>query len=189
MHTDLYAVASELGISLPAIMARGLLECEEATELELLEIADNGKEHFLVPTAAAAWRLMNTAAEAENVQLQIVSAFRSIERQAEIVRRKIAAGQGIEEILTVCAAPGFSEHHTGRAVDLSTPGAPMLEPEFDRTLAFAWLMRRAHEFGFYLSFPAGNSQGYLYEPWHWCFRDAKQTDSPDLRQPQLAKDE
>jgi hypothetical protein len=42
-----------------------------------------------------------------------VSAFRSVERQAEIVRRKLAAGGRIEEILTVCAPPGFSEHHTG----------------------------------------------------------------------------
>jgi zinc D-Ala-D-Ala carboxypeptidase len=176
MRADLYAIASELGISLATVAARGLLECEEASTLELVQVAEDGKEHFLVPAAAAAWRLLNSAASAENVQLVIVSAFRSIERQAELVRRKIAAGQSVEEILSVCAPPGFSEHHTGRALDLSTPGVPVLATEFDQTAAFSWLTRRAKDFGFSLSFPAGNSQGYLYEPWHWCFHGAHQSD-------------
>ena len=79
----------------------------------------------------------------------------------------------IEEVLTVCAPPGFSEHHTGRAVDLSTPGSPELEIEFDQTPAYAWLTKRAAEFGTYLSYPVGNPRGYHYEPWHWCFQDAQ----------------
>lgn len=139
----------------------------------MVEVGEDGKEHFLVPAAAQAWRLLKAAAIAENIQLFIVSAFRSVERQAEIVRRKLAAGQSIDQILSVCAPPGFSEHHTGRAVDLSAPGVPVLEPAFDQTAAFAWLTQRAQDFGFYLSFPEGNSQGYLYEPWHWCFHNAE----------------
>jgi D-alanyl-D-alanine carboxypeptidase len=173
MSADLDAFATEFGISMATVKARGLLECAEATDLERVEVAADAKVHFLIPAAAAAWRLMKAAADAEQVQLVIVSAFRSIERQAELVRRKIAAGQSIENILSVCAPPGFSEHHTGRALDLSTPGAPVLETEFDQTAAFAWLTRNAKNFGFYLSFPAGNSQGYLYEPWHWCFQDTE----------------
>lgn len=151
--------------------ARGLIDCEEAIDLELLAVASDGKNHFLSPAAAQAWRLLHNAATADGVELFIVSAFRSVERQAEIVRRKLAAGQAIEDILAVCAPPGFSEHHSGRAVDVSTPGAAPLEPEFDQTAAFAWLKQRAGAFGFHLSFPAGNSQGYCYEPWHWCFDD------------------
>jgi D-alanyl-D-alanine carboxypeptidase len=114
---------------------------------------------------------MQAAASAEGVRLDIVSAFRSIDRQAKIVGRKLAAGEAIDQVLTVCAPPGFSEHHTGRAIDLTTPGSPRLEAEFEHTEAFAWLRRRACEFGFHLSYPRGNPQGYAYEPWHWCFRD------------------
>jgi D-alanyl-D-alanine carboxypeptidase len=91
--------ASELGISKSSIKARGLREFEEATELGLVERDEDGKEHLLVPTAAQAWRLLKAAALAEGASLFIVSAFRSIERQAELVRRKLAAGQTIEEIL------------------------------------------------------------------------------------------
>lgn len=159
----------ELGITRASLAARGLIECEEASQLERVALAPDGREHLLIPTTAQAWRLLQDAAQADGIQLVIVSAFRSVERQAEIVRRKLAAGQTLEAILAVCAPPGFSEHHSGRAVDLSAPGAALLEPEFDQSPAFTWLVQRAGSFGFHLSYPVGNAQGYRYEPWHWCF--------------------
>lgn len=180
MHTDLFAVAQELGIPQSLIAARGLTVCAEARDLELAEVGTDGKEHLLVPAAAQAWRSMVAAADADGVVLFIVSAFRSVERQAEIVRRKLAAGLSIEAILAVNAPPGFSEHHTGRAIDLSTPGVALLEREFEQTAAFDWLTLRGAEFGFKMSFAAGNPQGYGYEPWHWCFH-ADQVVHPPLR--------
>jgi D-alanyl-D-alanine carboxypeptidase len=75
-------------------------------------------------------------------------------------------------VLSVTAPPGYSEHHTGRAVDVATPGSPVLETTFEQTRAFSWLQKHANNFGFYLSFPQGNASGYQYEPWHWCFSDA-----------------
>ena len=102
--------------------------------------------------------------------LLLVSAFRSIARQHEIVAAKLARGQQLDAILQVSAAPGFSEHHTGRAVDIGTPDSPALEEVFEQTPAFAWLQANAACFGFVLSFPRGNACGYLYEPWHWCYR-------------------
>ncbi len=187
MGADLHTLASELGISLPSVRARGLPGCEEAAELELVEVGADGKEHFLVPDAAKAWQSLRAAALADNVQLSIVSAFRSVERQAEIIRRKLAAGQSIAEILEVCAPPGFSEHHTGRAVDLSGPGSPVLEVQFDQTTAFAWLVKHASTFGFCLSYPAGNQWGYRYEPWHWCFHDAVRQAAATDHQPAALK--
>ena len=159
----------ELGISRQLLAARGLRECEEASCLEVAEVGADGKDHLLVPAAASAWRNLKAAARGDGVSLFIVSAFRSIDRQAEIVRRKLEAGVSIEDILTVCAPPGFSEHHSGRAVDLSTPGSRSLEVEFEQTPAFAWLRAHAAGFGYCLSYPIGNQSGYQYEPWHWCF--------------------
>lgn len=173
MSSDLATVNSELGISSEFLAARHLSVCQEASCLEVAEVGADGKEHILVPDAANAWRNLKAAALAEGVSLFIVSAFRSINRQTEIVRRKLAAGASIEEILTVCAPPGFSEHHTGRAVDVSTPGSPALQVEFEQTPAFTWLGARAAEFGYYLTYPVGNRFGYQYEPWHWCFNDAQ----------------
>jgi zinc D-Ala-D-Ala carboxypeptidase len=162
-----------LEISSELIATRGLRECEEATTLEVAEVGSDGRNHLLVPLAADAWRSLKAAALADGVDLFIVSAFRSVDRQAEIVRRKLEAGAAVENILTVCAPPGFSEHHTGRAVDLSTPSSRALEVEFDQTAAYGWLTERAAEFGYFLSYPIGNRWGYQYEPWHWCFQDAQ----------------
>lgn len=128
------------------------------------------REQRLAPDAASAWFSMREAAAGEGIELQVVSAYRSIDYQAGIIRRKLDQGQSISEILRVSAAPGYSEHHTGRALDLTTPGAAVLEEDFELSDAFAWLEARASDFDFYLSFPRDNPFGVIYEPWHWAWR-------------------
>ena len=164
------ALAS-LGISLDTIEARTLVLYPEATELVVAETGEDARQHRLVPPAARAWGSLKQAAHADRVGISIVSAFRSVERQAEIVRAKLARGQSIDEILSVSAPPGYSEHHTGRAVDLTTAGVRPLELEFEGTDAFEWLCGNAERFGFFLSYPRHNRHGYMYEPWHWCFKE------------------
>jgi zinc D-Ala-D-Ala carboxypeptidase len=122
-----------------------------------------------VPAAADAWLAMKRAAATDGALLGIASAFRTIERQAEIVRAKLEKGLSREAILCVSAPPGFSEHHSGRAVDVTTEGARSFDAEFEDTEAFRWLSRSAQRFGWSLSFPRNNPHGYAYEPWHWCF--------------------
>jgi D-alanyl-D-alanine carboxypeptidase len=73
----------------------------------------------------------------------------------------------LADILQVNAAPGFSEHHSGRAIDIGAPGEPAAEPSFERTPAFNWLMQFAPAHGFRLSYPRNNPHGIAYEPWHW----------------------
>jgi D-alanyl-D-alanine carboxypeptidase len=164
------SVLDSLGISPELITARSLALCEEVSDLVTADIDRSGTEHRLVPAAATAWQAMKAAASSDGVTLQIVSAFRSVERQTEIIRRKLQAGMSLPQILVVSAPPGFSEHHSGRAIDITTTGARPLEQEFDGTAAFQWLSRSARSFGFFLSYPLNNQHGYLYEPWHWCYR-------------------
>jgi D-alanyl-D-alanine carboxypeptidase len=161
-------ILSELGIDAARLHARGLERQPEARDLEVAETGQNGREHLLTPRAAEAWREMKAAALHDGETLYIVSAFRSVARQAEIVRGKLRSAASLEEILAVCAPPGYSEHHTGRAVDLSTLGVRPLDIEFADTSAFRWLRRNAARFAFELSYPRNNLYGYEYEPWHWC---------------------
>ncbi|GHD74117.1 D-alanyl-D-alanine carboxypeptidase family protein [Vogesella fluminis] len=170
MPHDLAALNATLGIDVQTLAARGLTPFAEADTLVVAERDASGREFELTPAAAGAWQAMHDAAAADGVTLQLVSAFRSIARQREIVATKLAHGQSLDAILRVSAAPGFSEHHTGRAVDIGTPGSPVLEEVFEQTPAFAWLQANAARFGFMLSFPRDNTCGYLYEPWHWCYR-------------------
>lgn len=132
--------------------------------------ADDRRILRLAPRAAAAWRKMQAAAAQDGVTLVPLSAFRSVARQTMIIRRKLARGDRIEDILRVSAVPGCSEHHTGRALDFGAPDHLALEATFARTREFLWLRRRAAEFGFYLSYPRNNRQGITYEPWHWCWQ-------------------
>ena len=163
-------ILKALGIPETYGAERGLELQPEARELEVARVVADGRRIELDPTAAAAWRAMVSAAESEEITLLLISGFRSVRRQQEILERKLAAGETIGSILRVNAAPGYSEHHTGRAVDIGTPGCPPLEERFEETAAYGWLSRNAGRFGFSLSYPRGNPNGIIYEPWHWLHR-------------------
>jgi zinc D-Ala-D-Ala carboxypeptidase len=166
----LLLVAAMLPPGMQAIIdARGLVEFEEAEELETVATRADGTALKLVPAAADAWREMREAAAEDGIELTIVSAFRSVTYQRGIIQRKLDAGQTPEQILAVSAPPGYSEHHTGRALDLTTPGSPVLEEGFADTDAFRWLEQHACRFGFVLSYPPDNPHGFTYEPWHWAW--------------------
>ena len=98
-----------------------------------------------------------------------ISGYRSHDYQLGIFERKRARGFALADILAVNAAPGFSEHHSGEALDIGTTGEPPAEASFERTPAFAWLQRHAGGFGFAMSYPRGNPHGIVYEPWHWRY--------------------
>lgn len=124
---------------------------------------------WLLAPAARAWRAMRDAALHDGVVLEAISGFRSHAYQRGIFERKFARGLALADVLLVNAAPGHSEHHSGRAIDIGAPGEAPAEERFESTPAFAWLQRRAADFGFTLSYPRGNPHGITYEPWHWCW--------------------
>jgi len=164
----LQALHRELGIPADYGLRRGLPRFAEATRL--VGVGPNlvGREQRLTPATTANWRRMVAAAERDGIRLLIVSGYRSYEYQAELIRKKLAAGQAIADILTVNAAPGFSEHHTGGAIDIATPGSRPLTEEFEESPAFAWLTEKAGGFGFAMTYPRDNRWGFIHEPWHWA---------------------
>ena len=161
--------AFALGIPPDYGRARKLRMQREPAQLVPIGPDIHGRMQWLQPRAARALTRMRNAAGRAKVELQIVSAFRSIEYQIGIVQRKLARGLAMDEILRVSAAPGYSEHHSGRCVDFTAPGFAALEVEFERAPAFRWLQCNAMEYGFALSYPRDNVHGIAYEPWHWCW--------------------
>ena len=141
---------------------------------DLIEFKDEGRSFQLHPDAFSAWKKMKDAARTEGISLYIVSAFRSFERQSEIIEQKREKGVSEEDILKVSAPPGSSEHHTGKAVDINTRGFPALEEDFEKSEAFKWLLLNAKNFGFRLSYPRENRFGMVYEPWHWFYDETTQ---------------
>ena len=131
---------------------------------------------WLHAPAARAWARMRGAALHDGIVLEAISGYRSHDYQLGIFERKLARGLGVDEILAVNAAPGFSEHHAGTALDIGTPGEAPAEESFENTPAFAWLQSNAVGFGFVMSYPRDNRHGYEYEPWHWRFDNARSQD-------------
>lgn len=171
---DPRAICAALGIAVEAVEARGLRLYPAAERLAVADLDHKGRAFLMTPAAGRAWQAMKAAAAADGIEIYLISAYRSVERQAEIIRAKLDAGAAIADILTVLAPPGYSEHHTGRAVDLTCPDAPAVQQGFELTAAFAWLKANANRFGFVMSYPPGNASGYCYEPWHWCFQGAEE---------------
>ncbi len=160
---------SDLGITEEMLAECNHDQCDEAADL-----VDAGLDMFERPArmtseTLAAWRSMKAAAKDEGIELKLVSAFRSVDYQCEVIQRKLNDGRTIEDILCVNAIPGYSEHHTGQALDLHAGDDEPLLESFEYTPAFHWLRKNAERFGFQMSYPRDNASGVDYEPWHWRF--------------------
>jgi D-alanyl-D-alanine carboxypeptidase len=161
--------------------------------------------HSLQREAMNAWLDLQAAARAEGVELELISAYRSVDRQRQIFlrelrrvsrqgtgreanAREIAAGQGdrwVEEVLRYSSIPGFSKHHSGYTVDISDPSRGRAFTDFQFTEGFAWISAlnylNAKRFGFIPSYPDGaEGQGPEPEPWEyvWVGRDLLLINSP-----------
>lgn len=125
----------------------------------------------LLPEASLALMKLIYAARDEGVWITPISGFRDLESQTELFNEQVKRRGSPEAAAQVSAPPGYSEHHTGYAIDLTDGHSPQIDATkaFAETAAFQWLTRHAEAFGFELSFPQQNDQGIAYEPWHWRF--------------------
>lgn len=144
---------------------------EEAPAETLVPILADGGLMLREP-AAKAWFALSEDARQAGHSLIALSAFRSKEDQEylffEVKRQR---GQDTTKRAEVSAPPGYSEHHTGYAIDIGDYANQdtYLSEAFENTAAFKWLEENAGFYGFEMSFPRDNEQGINYEPWHWRF--------------------
>ncbi len=121
----------------------------------------------------AAERLESMFEEAQNngVELFAVSGYRSYTRQKNVFDAK-SNQVGQAAAATVVAIPGYSEHQTGLAMDISSRSVRLeLIESFGETKEGKWLASNAHKYGFILRYPKGKESitGYQYEPWHFRY--------------------
>ena len=122
---------------------------------------------------AEAFKEMKKSAKRDGIRIKVVSGYRSSHYQIQVFRRKFKDRKGdyvyptdeqMKARLTYSAPSGYSEHHTGLAVDINET-----EDWFKDSPAYEWLLKNASRFGFELSFPENNAQGLGFEPWHWRY--------------------
>ncbi len=159
----------------PALL--GHLPYVEAPKEELAPITpDSGI--LMRKVAAEKFLEMQAAARAAGIELVPISGFRSVEDQSHVFFDvKAERGQTPATRAEVSAPPGYSEHHTGYAVDLGDGDRPdlNLQTEFDTSKAYQWMKENAVSYNFELSFPKDNAQHVNYEPWHWRFVGDRQS--------------
>lgn len=127
---------------------------------------------YLPKPAYEAYRKMMAAMEQEiGRRLLVESGYRSPAYQLYLFLFYMPKhGYSIRETNRFVALPGCSEHGSPsrQAIDFITPGGINGEDrpaEFEELQEYGWLMSRAHEFGFQLSYPRGGPSAF--EPWHW----------------------
>ena len=119
------------------------------------------------------------------VKINLLSGFRSVEHQKNIFENKLKNKKGdilngdldidILKILEVSSAPGYSKHHTGKALDFSCGNYYHLNNSFKNTNCFRWLsannFENANKYNFYPSYPEGvKNQGPNPEPWEFIWK-------------------
>ncbi|MGL5807656.1 MAG: M15 family metallopeptidase [Xenococcaceae cyanobacterium] len=166
------------GNSVPNVL--GHLAYQEAPRSELKAITTDGRIRMR-NAAATQFLEMQAAASAKGIVLVPISGFRSVNEQEHVFfNLKQQRSQQASERAGVSAPPGYSEHHTGYAIDIGDGKVPAtnLNQNFEETAAFRWLQKNAPRYNFEISFPRNNTQGVSYEPWHWRFvgdRDSLET--------------
>lgn len=149
---------------------------DEELPAELVSI--NGYQ--ILPEVLDPYNDMVAAAQKENINLVIVSAYRSVSYQQEVyndsVQTKRNEGkteqEANDETAEYVAKPGTSEHHTGLALDIVDSTWPIGEKglieDFYETKAGKWIDEHCVEYGFIIRFPRDKKDitKINYEPWH-----------------------
>ena len=109
------------------------------------------------------------AAQAAGVPVAVTSSYRSYATQVSTYQYWVGIS-GASGADTYSARPGYSEHQTGFAVDLATPGGCSLDC-FGTTDQYQWMQKNAATFGFIQRYYAGyeDATGYIAEEWHYRY--------------------
>ncbi|WP_294208471.1 D-alanyl-D-alanine carboxypeptidase family protein [uncultured Solobacterium sp.] len=139
-------------------------------DLTKVNVNSNGTQ-YLRSEAATALTNMFEAARKDNINLYLVSGYRSYEQQLELYNTYVATdGKALADQYD--AIPGACEHQLGLAVDLSDDNRDHdIDDSFESTAAYQWLLKHSYEYGYILRFPRGKEAitGIAYNPWSFRY--------------------
>lgn len=139
-------------------------------------------------SASAAFSSMKAAANGDGINLEIVSGFRSFDRQMAIWNRKylkyqkqgLSHDEIVKKIILYSTIPGTSRHHWGTDIDIIDGNAKrpkgdlLVENNYHGNGPYSklkkWMETNSEKFGFYLVYDNDqNRTGFEYEPWHYSY--------------------
>ncbi len=138
----------------------------------------SGKIYLRMETIQAMNNMMDAFySKTENRNIMVNSGFRSEKQQQDIYDSKVQSNgqQYADEYVQL---PGYSEHHTGYAMDLAVydEGDPEVEGDeamwtFDGKGEYFWVDQNCAQYGFVLRYSASKEDitGISYESWHYRY--------------------
>lgn len=122
------------------------------------------------------YRKLEKELEKEGIDIELDSTYRSVKAQQELWDEWSADPEkGPEYVKKFVAVPGYSEHHTGLAIDICLKIDGELVYDNDEMIAQKDIFKKIHsklaKYGFILRYPEGKKKetGYAYEPWHFRY--------------------
>ena len=120
-----------------------------------------------------AYKKLKADVEKEGVYIELDSVYRSVKTQQELWDNwSKDPEKGPEYVKKYVAVPGYSEHHTGLAVDICLKIDGKLVYDNDEMKKEKEIFSKIHsklaDYGFILRYLDGKDDitGYAYEPWH-----------------------
>ncbi|MGI5825647.1 MAG: M15 family metallopeptidase [Bacillota bacterium] len=104
-----------------------------------------------------------------NNSVRVISAYRSYEYQSSLYDSKVEeVGQEMAD--TWAAKPGYSEHHTGLAVDIGIADGDGAST-FTTEGSYAWVAENCHKYGLVNRYDESKQEltGIMDEPWHYRY--------------------
>lgn len=126
---------------------------------------------YIKKEAYDAYTKMYLDAEEQGYTLCVCSGYRTYEDQQELFLENLGS-HGEEYAYMFSAYPGRSEHHTGLAIDVTSPSMDWaLSQDFKDYPEGMWISEHCQDYGFILRYPEGKEDitGYSYEPWHFRY--------------------
>ncbi len=142
---------------------------EDYVPENLVELDDackvSNKSVKLVKEAADAFASLSADAAKLEYCILGMSGYRSFSYQQNLYNNYLKKDSK-EVVDTYSARPGYSEHHTGFALDVQTDTVSY--QNFGQTKEYEWLLDNAHKYGFVIHYTEANKwiTGYMAEEWH-----------------------
>ena len=141
-------------------------------KIELVSDQDPwGDEVKIEKTTLEQFNKLQSALLEQDVDVRLDSVYRSVDEQIALWE-SFEKEYGEDYCKKYLAEPGYSEHHTGLAVDVCMVKDGEAINDNDAMLAEIELFEKVHKlmpkYGFILRYPKGKEDvtGYAYEPWH-----------------------
>lgn len=134
-------------------------------DFEPYELAYIESDYQATPETVEAYTKLKTDLEQQGMKIYVVSAYRSVSYQRSLYNYYLRSDPK-DVVDTYSSRPGYSEHHTGRAIDISQVYNNL--NAFEGSDEAAWVYENAYKYGFIVRYKAEQMDvtGYIFEPWH-----------------------